>query len=231
MGKLVQKKQLERVSAEDGESIRRHWRNAANQKGMLQILCDLYPKYKKETILAAINHDPFREVEKQYQQIKEKQTMAKRKTWDKATIDGAVKAVLVDGERTGEVGERYGVPPSTLGKWLTDARNKRKEFMDYAEKVEKEIEIKKQQQDIDKMRYDDPERVAVNMELAKKCEEEQTATGRKEKLVFDENYIKAAAYDVITTQMAVHPDSGTEEMMCFIQGVQALAQLLCSEVE
>ena len=218
------------MSAEDGESIRRHWRNAANPKGMLQILCDLYPKYTKEAIQEAINHDPFREVEKQYKQIKENKTMAKKKTWDKATIDAAVKAVLVDKERTGEVGERYGVPPSTLGKWLTDARNKQKEFMDYAEKVEKEIEIKKQQQDIDKMRYDDSERVAAQIELDKKCEELRTDTGAQEKPVFDENYIKAAAYDVITTQMAVHPDSGTEEMMCFIQGVQALAQLLCSEV-
>ena len=157
--------------------------------------------------------------------------MAKKKTWDKATIDAAVKAVLVDKERTGEVGERYGVPPSTLGKWLTDARNKQKEFMDYAEKVEKEIEIKKQQQDIDKMRYDDPERVAAQIELDKKCEELRTDTGAQEKPVIDENYIKAAAYDVITIQMALHPGSSTDEMMCFIQGVQALAQLLCSEVE
>ena len=231
MGKWVQKKQLERVSAEDGESIRRHWRNAANQKGMLKILCDLYPKYKKESILAAINHDPFREVEKQYQQIKEKQTMAKRKTWDKATIDAAVSAVLIGGERTGEVGERFGVPPSTLGRWLTDARNKQKEFLDYAEKVEKEREIKELQQKIDNMRYDDPERVAEQMELDKKSNESKIIVKREQNPVLDENYIKAAAYDVITTQMAVHPDSGTEEMMCFIQGVQALAQLLCSEVE
>ena len=157
--------------------------------------------------------------------------MAKRKTWDKATIDAAVSAVLIGGERTGEVGERFGVPPSTLGRWLTDARNKQKEFLDYAEKVEKEREIKELQQKIDNMRYDDPERVAEQMELDKKSNESKIIVKREQNPVLDENYIKAAAYDVITTQMAVHPDSGTEEMMCFIQGVQALAQLLCSEVE
>ena len=225
MGKWVQKKQLERVSAEDGESIRRHWRNAANPKGMLKILCDLYPKYKKETILAAINHDPFREVEKQYQQIKEKQTMAKRKTWDKATIDAAVSAVLIDGERTGEVGERFGVPSSTLGRWLTDARNKQKEFMDYADETEKELACNKTV-----VEGDIPvEEKAVS--LPRSVIVTDFSLERTKGTAVDEKYIKAAAYDVITTQMAVHPDSGTEEMMCFIQGVQALAKLLCSEVE
>lgn len=227
-----------RVSAEDGESIRRHWKNAADHKGMLQILRELFPMYTKEAIQQAINHNPFREVEKQYQQIKENKTMAKKKTWDKATIDAAVKAVLVDGERTGEVGERYGVPPSTLGKWLTDARNKRKEFMDYAEKTEKELAEEKdaepEDKEIDWQRLKPrPEPVFNRVEETQETELAEPVyeyVGEDSKPAVDEKAIKAAAYDVITKQMALHPDSSTDEMMCFIQGVQALAQQLCSEV-
>lgn len=47
----------------------------------------------------------------------------------------------------------------------------------------------------------------------------------------DEKAIKAAAYDVITNQMREYPCSSTDTMMRFIQGVQALAQQLCGEVE
>lgn len=51
------------------------------------------------------------------------------------------------------------------------------------------------------------------------------------KTATDEKAIKAAAYDVITIQMAMYPDSSTDTMMRFIQGVQALAEILCGEVE
>ena len=73
--------------------------------------------------------------------------------------------------------------------------------------------------------------------VAEKCRAEEQSQPVYEyvdegsKTAIDEKAIKAAAYDVITIQMAMYPDSSTDTMMRFIQGVQALAEILCGEVE
>lgn len=97
--------------------------------------------------------------------------------------------------------EKYGVGKSTLGRWLKEER-------DAAKEPEKEPKVVEQPAE------------------KKAMEPEQLETT----FVVDENCIKAAAYDVITSQMMLYPDSNTDAMICFVQGVQALAQRLCAEV-
>ena len=54
-------------------------------------------------------------------------------SYDKAVHDDALKAVLLDGESTRTVAERFGVPLSTVATWVSKAKKTQKEFLDYPE--------------------------------------------------------------------------------------------------
>ena len=231
----------EDMNREDGEDIRRMYKRAENKVERLKILKDLYPSYTKETILAAALHNPFRERDKLYEQITKEQSKMKRvtRTFDEETKAAAVKAVLVDGERNTDVAERFGVSTGTLGGWLKKARDQQQEYMQYADKVEQEMSVAKDAEHNEKtidwqQLKPRPEPVFKPVEESQKTEPAETVieyVSEDTKPVIDETFIKAAAYDVIIVQMVMYPDSSTDTMMRFIQGVQALAQQLCCEVE
>lgn len=54
-------------------------------------------------------------------------------SYDKAVHDDVLKAVLLDGESTRTVAERFGVPLSTVATWVGKAKKTQKEFLDYPE--------------------------------------------------------------------------------------------------
>lgn len=54
-------------------------------------------------------------------------------SYDKAVHDDVLKAVLLDGESTRTVAERFGVPLSTVATWVSKAKKTQKEFLDYPE--------------------------------------------------------------------------------------------------
>lgn len=157
------------------------------------------------------------------------------RSYDEETKAAAVKAVLVDGERNTDVAERYGVSTGTLGGWLKKARDRQKEFIDYAEKTEKELTVAKDAEPKDKkidwqQLKPRPEpvfnRVGEHQET-EPAEAESMCGDEYSKPAIDEKVIKAAAFDVITNQMDEYPCSSTDTMMRFIQGVQSLAGKLC----
>jgi len=54
-------------------------------------------------------------------------------SYNKAVHDDVLKAVLLDGESTRTVAERFGVPLSTVATWVSKAKKTQKEFLDYPE--------------------------------------------------------------------------------------------------
>ena len=240
----------EDMNREDGENIRRMYKRAENKVERLKILKDLYPSYTKETILAAALHNPFRERDKLYEQITKEQNEVKKVIgrYDEETKAAAVKDVLLNGMTQAEAAEKYGVNAKSVGYWCSQAKKKQRQYMDYAEKTEKELTVAKEtgaektfnpeykprpepifkpvEERINEMGYDDPERIALVAELA---EAESVCADEDSKPAVDEKVIKAAAFDVITNQMSEYPCSSTDTMMRFIQGVQALAVQLCEE--
>ena len=226
----------DQVSKGDREFMQRLYRRAMKPKEQLKIICELFPSYSKEQIMRTLGL----EREKKAPEKKEYNKMKKViRSYDEETKAAAVKAVLVDGERNTDVAERYGVSTGTLGGWLKKARDQQKEFIDYAEKTEKELAEEKdaepEDKEIDWQRLKPrPEPVFNRVEETQETELAEPVyeyVSEDSKPAVDEKAIKAAAYDVITIQMAMYPDSSTDTMMRFIQGVQALAQQLCDEVE
>lgn len=129
----------EDMNREDGEDIRRMYKRAENKVERLKILKELYPSYTKEAILAAAQHDPFRESDKFYEQItKEKTKMAQIQKYARETREAVVKDVLLNGMTQSEAAEKYGVNPKSVSYWCRVAKEKQQAFMDYAETVENE---------------------------------------------------------------------------------------------
>ena len=226
----------DQVSKEDREFMQRLYRRAMKPKEQLKIICELFPGYSKEQIMRTLGLEREKKApEKKKEYNKMKKVI---RSYDEETKAAAVKAVLVDGERNTDVAERYGVSTGTLGGWLKKARDQQKEFIDYAEKTEKELAEAKDAEPEDK--GIDWQRLKPRPEPVFNRVEETQGTELAEpvyeyvdedsKPAIDEKAIKAAAFDVITNQMAEYPCSNTDTMMRFIQGVQALANQLC-EVE
>lgn len=129
----------EDMNREDGENIRRMYKRAENKVERLKILKELYPSYTKETILAAAFHNPFREIDKKYEQItKEKDKMPPIKKYDEQTRKAVVEDVLLNGMTQSEAAEKYGVNPKSVSYWCTQAKKKQQRFVDYADQLEKE---------------------------------------------------------------------------------------------
>lgn len=243
----------EDMNREDGENIRRMYKRAENKVERLKILKDLYPSYTKETILAAALHNPFRERDKLYEQITKEQNEVKKviRSYDEETKAAAVRAILLDGEKVTTVAERYGISDQTVYNWVKRAKKTQQQFMDYAEKTEKELaeakDAEPEDKEIDWQRLEKAsaernKKVVDNLGLGQKRDVEDAIPYAKDetdtvyeyveedsKSAIDEKAIKAAAYDVITKQMRKYPCSSTDTMMRFIQGVQALAGKLCEE--
>lgn len=243
----------EDMNREDGENIRRMYKRAENKVERLKILKDLYPSYTKETILAAALHDPFRERDKLYEQITKEQNEVKKviRSYDEETKEAAVRAILLDGEKVTTVAERYGISDQTVYNWVKRAKKTQQQFIDYAEKTEKELAEAKDAepedkefdwQRLEKASAERNKKVADNLGLGQKRDVEDAIPYAKDetdtvyeyvdeerKPAVDEKAIKVAAYDVITNQMREYPCSSTDTMMRFIQGVQALAGQLCEE--
>lgn len=227
----------EDMNREDGENIRRMYKRAENKVERLKILKDLYPSYTKETILAAALHNPFRERDKLYEQITKELNEVKKVIGrcDEETKAAAVRAILLDGEKVTTVAERYGISDQTVYNWVKRAKKTQQQFMDYAEKTEKELAEAKdadpEDKEIDWHRLKPrPEPVFNRVEETQETELAEPVyeyVSEDSKPDVDEKVIKAAAYDVITKQMAKYPCSKTDTMMQFIQGVQALAGELC----
>ena len=226
----------DKVSKEDREFMQRLYRRAAKPKEQLEIICDLFPYHTKKQIEAVLGlgrETKAPEKQKEYNDMKKV-----IRTFDEETKAAAVKAVLVDGERNTDVAERYGVSTGTLGGWLKKARDQQKDYMQYADKVEKELAGEKdaapEDREIDWQRLKPrPEPVFNRVEETQKTEMAEPVyeyVSEDSKPAIDEKAIKAAAFDVITNQMNEYPCSSTDTMMRFIQGVQALANQLC-EVE
>lgn len=226
----------DKVSKEDREFMQRLYRRAMKPKEQLKIICELFPNYSKEQIMRTLGlkrEKKAPEKKKEYNEVKRV-----IRTFDEETKAAAVKAVLVDGERNTDVAERYGVSTGTLGGWLKKARDQQKDYMQYADKVEKELAGEKdaapEDKEIDWQRLKPrPEPVFERVEEPQETELAETVyeyVDEERKPAIDEKAIKAAAFDVITNQMNEYPCSSTDTMMRFIQGVQALANQLC-EVE
>lgn len=136
------------------------------------------------------------------------------------------------------VAERYGISDQTVYNWVKRAKKTQQQFMDYAEKTEKELaeakDAEPEDKEIDWQRLKPrPEPVFNRMEETQGTEMAEPVyeyVDEERKPAIDEKAIKAAAFDVITNQMNEYPCSSTDTMMRFIQGVQALANQLC-EVE
>ena len=127
----------DKVSKEDREFMQRLYRRAAKPKEQLKIICDLFPYHTKKQIKVVLGLEretKAPEKQKEYNEVKRV-----IRTFDEETKAAAVKAVLVDGERNTDVAERYGVSTGTLGGWLKKARDQQKDYMQYADKVEKEL--------------------------------------------------------------------------------------------
>lgn len=160
------------------------------------------------------------------------------KGFDEETKAAAVRAILLDGEKVTTVAERYGVSDQTVYNWVKRAKKTQQQFMDYAEKTEKELAEEKdaepEHKEIDWQRLKPrPEPVFNRAEETQETELAEPVyeyVDEERKPAVDEKAIKAAAYDVITYRMTKYPCSNTGTMMRFIQGVQALANQLC-EVE
>ena len=248
MVKMAERYMLrEQVSKEDREFMQRLYRRAMKPKEQLKIICELFPNYSKEQIMRTLGlkrEKKAPEKKKEYNEVKRV-----IRTFDEETKAAAVKAVLVDGERNTDVAERYGVSTGTLGGWLKKARDQQKDYMQYADKVEKELTGEKdaapEDKEIDWQRLKPrPEPVFERVEETQETElaepvyeyvSEDAGCGSgagnpSPTRMLDTDKIKAAAFDVITNQMNEYPCSSTDTMMRFIQGVQALANQLC-EVE
>ncbi len=81
---------------------------------------------------------PYITTENYKKQEKGKKEMANMGNYDAGTKEAAVKAVLVDKEPQSIVRERFCIAPSTLARWVADAKKEQKIYFDYAEKVEAE---------------------------------------------------------------------------------------------
>lgn len=138
----------DQVSKEDREFMQRLYRRAMKPKEQLKIICELFPGYSKEQIMRTLGLEREKKApEKKKEYNKMKKVI---RSYDEETKAAAVKAVLVDGERNTDVAERYGVSTGTLGGWLKKARDQQKEFIDYAEKTEKELAEEKDAEPEDK---------------------------------------------------------------------------------
>ena len=136
--------------------------------------------------------------------------MKKKGSIDMKAIDANIKKEALNAVNSGsmtiiDASEKYGVGKSTLNRWL---KEEREAGFPIQTQIERECKQAK----------------------TPTVEVEEVLTSDQQTVVIDENCIKAAAYDVITSQMMMYPDSTTDSMMCFVQGVQALAQRLCAEV-
>ena len=226
----------DQVSKEDREFMQRLYRRAAKPTEQLEIICDLFPYHTKKQIKVVLGLE--REMKASEKQKEYNDMKRVIRTFDEETKQAAVRAVLVDGERNVDVAERFGITTGTLGGWLKKARDQQKEYMDYAEKTEKELaeakDAEPEDKEIDWQRLKPrPEPVFNRVEETQETEMAEPVyeyVGEDSKPAIDEKAIKAAAFDVITNQMAEYPCSNTDTMMRFIQGVQALANQLC-EVE
>lgn len=237
----------DQVSKEDREFMQRLYRRAAKPKEQLEIICDLFPYHTKKQIKVVLGLEretKAPEKQKEYNDMKKV-----IKGFDEETKAAAVRAILLDGEKVTTVAERYGISDQTVYNWVKRAKKTQQQFMDYAEKTEKELAEEKdaesEDKEIDWQRLKPrPEPVFKPVEESQKTEPAETvieyvsedagcgsgAGNPSPTRMLDTDKIKAAAFDVITNQMNEYPCSSTDTMMRFIQGVQALANQLC-EVE
>ena len=226
----------DQVSKEDREFMQRLYRRAAKPTEQLEIICDLFPYHTKKQIKVVLGLEretKAPEKQKEYNEMKKV-----IKGFDEETKAAAVRAILLDGEKVTTVAERYGISDQTVYNWVKRAKKTQQQFMDYAEKTEKELAEEKdaepEDKEIDWQRLKPrPEPVFNRVEETQGTELAEPVyeyVGEDSKHSIDEKAIKAAAFDVITNQMNEYPCSSTDTMMRFIQGVQALANKLC-EVE
>ena len=226
----------DQVSKEDREFMQKLYRRAAKPKEQLDIICDLFPYHTKKQIKVVLGLEretKAPEKQKEYNDMKKV-----IKGFDEETKAAAVRAVLLDGEKVTTVAERYGISDQTVYNWVKRAKKTQQQFMDYAEKTEKELVEEKdaepEDKEIDWQQLNPrPEPVFNRVEETQETEMAEPVfeyVDEERKPAVDEKAIKAAAFDVITNQMAEYPCSNTDTMMRFIQGVQALANQLC-EVE
>ena len=226
----------DQVNKEDREFMQRLYRRAMKPKEQLKIICELFPSYSKEQIMRTLGLEREKKApEKKKEYNKMKKVI---RSYDEETKAAAVRAILLDGEKVTTVAERYGISDQTVYNWVKRAKKTQQQFMDYAEKTEKELaeakDAEPEDKEIDWQRLKPrPEPVFNRMEETQETEMAESVyeyVGEDSKPAIDEKAIKAAAFDVITNQMAEYPCSNTDTMMRFIQGVQALANQLC-EVE
>ena len=226
----------DQVSKEDREFMQRLYRRAAKPTEQLEIICDLFPYHTKKQIKVVLGLEretKAPEKQKEYNDMKKV-----IKGFDEETKAAAVRAILLDGEKVTTVAERYGISDQTVYNWVKRAKKTQQQFMDYAEKTEKELaeakDAEPEDKEIDWQRLKPrPEPVFNRMEETQGTEMAEPVyeyVDEERKPAIDEKAIKAAAFDVITNQMNEYPCSSTDTMMRFIQGVQALANQLC-EVE
>lgn len=237
----------DQVSKEDREFMQRLYRRAAKPTEQLEIICDLFPYHTKKQIKVVLGLEretKAPEKQKEYNDMKKV-----IKGFDEETKAAAVRAILLDGEKVTTVAERYGISDQTVYNWVKRAKKTQQQFMDYAEKTEKELaeakDAEPEDKGIDWQRLKPrPEPVFNRVEETQETELAETVieyvsedagcgsgTGNPSPTrMLDTDKIKAAAFDVITNQMNEYPCSSTDTMMRFIQGVQALANQLC-EVE
>lgn len=226
----------DQVSKEDREFMQRLYRRAAKPTEQLEIICDLFPYHTKKQIKVVLGLEretKAPEKQKEYNDMKKV-----IKGFDEETKAAAVRAILLDGEKVTTVAERYGISDQTVYNWVKRAKKTQQQFMDYAEKTEKELaeakDAEPEDKEIDWQRLKPrPEPVFNRVEETQETELAEPVyeyVSEDSKPAVDEKAIKAAAFDVITNQMAEYPCSNTDTMMRFIQGVQALANQLC-EVE
>ena len=138
----------DQVSKEDREFMQKLYRRAAKPKEQLDIICDLFPYHTKKQIKVVLGLE--RETKAPERQ-KEYNDMKKViKGFDEETKAAAVRAILLDGEKVTTVAERYGVSDQTVYNWVKRAKKTQQQFMDYAEKTEKEMAEEKDAEPEDK---------------------------------------------------------------------------------
>lgn len=116
------------TDAEKNE-IRAAYRQAKSPGAQVGILADLYA-CKKEDICRVLEL-PLPSPQK-----------AKRKSYDQAVREQAVKAVLLDGDTQQAAAERFGVPRTNVASWVQKAKAKQQEFMSYPEATKTPVSAK-----------------------------------------------------------------------------------------
>lgn len=110
-----------KFTLEQEADIRAAYRDAKNPNKQIGILADLYACSTSDIKeVLGLNKSPKRTVQ----------------SYNQATKNQLVKAVIVDGQSLAAASEQFGIPFSTAAGWVTAARKKQKEFLDYAQKIE-----------------------------------------------------------------------------------------------